>query len=110
MRRPKQRPASGLNRSSTALDADRTMIAVVEMGLRSWLVAGIVPGVERQPLKKLGADENDLLDLLNRWCSEAARKGYRISRIPAVGNTHDRRRGNFTPLRPRARARESLSR
>jgi transposase len=81
MRRPKQRPASDLNRSSTALDADRTMIAVVEMGLRSWLVAGIVPGVERQPLKKLGADENDLLDLLNRWCSEAARKGYRISRI-----------------------------
>jgi transposase len=70
-----------LNRSSTALDADRTMIAVIEMGLRSWLVAGIVPGVERHPLKKLGANENDLLDLLKRWCSEAARKGYRISRI-----------------------------
>jgi hypothetical protein len=29
------------------------LIAVVEMSLSSWLVAGIVPGVERQPLKKL---------------------------------------------------------
>lgn len=81
MRRPKQRPASDLSRSSTELDANRTMIAVVEMGLKSWLVAGIVPGVERQPLKKLTANENDLHDLLKRWCSEAARKGYRISRV-----------------------------
>lgn len=80
MRGPKQRPASE-SRSLTALDANRTMIAVVEMGLKSWLVAGIVPGVERQPLKKLAANENDLHDLLIRWRSEAAKKGQRISRI-----------------------------
>ena len=29
----------------TALDMDTTLIAVVEMSLSSWLVAGIVPGV-----------------------------------------------------------------
>jgi hypothetical protein len=27
------------------------LIAVIEMSLSSWLVAGIVPGIERQPLK-----------------------------------------------------------
>jgi len=35
-----------LSRSVTALDMDTTSIAVVEMSLSSWLVAGIVPGVE----------------------------------------------------------------
>jgi transposase len=39
-----------LNRSPTPLKLDGTLIAVIEMSLSSWLVAGIVPGVERQPL------------------------------------------------------------
>ncbi len=42
-----------LSRGLTPLEPDRTLIAVIEMSLSSWLVAGIVPGVERQPLKKL---------------------------------------------------------
>jgi transposase len=29
---------------------------VIEMGQSSWLVAGIVPGVERSPLKKLAVE------------------------------------------------------
>jgi transposase len=33
----------------------------------AWLVGGIIPGVERQPLKKLKPDENELLKLLERW-------------------------------------------
>jgi transposase len=37
------------------------LIAVIEMGLTSWLVAGIVPGIERHPLKKLAVDEEALL-------------------------------------------------
>jgi transposase len=41
-----------LSRSLTALQPDGTLIAVIEMSLSSRLVAGIVPGVERQPLKK----------------------------------------------------------
>ena len=43
-------------RCLTVLDQDSTLIAVIEMSLSSWLVAGIVPGIERQPLKKLEAD------------------------------------------------------
>ena len=42
-----------LSRSLISLNLDGTLIAVIEMSQSSWLVAGIVPGVERQPLKKL---------------------------------------------------------
>jgi transposase len=61
---PQQRKPNDLSRSLTALDMDTTLIAVVELSLSSWLVAGIVPGVERQPLKKLKTDESALLALL----------------------------------------------
>src|SRR6185312_15756739 len=63
------------------LKQDSTLIAVIEMSLSSWLVAGIVPGVERQPLKKLAVDESALLKLLNRWRVEAEKAGRKIERI-----------------------------
>ena len=56
-----------LSRSLAPLEPDGTLIAVIEMSQSSWLVAGLVPGVERQPLKKLAADEIALLKLLHRW-------------------------------------------
>jgi transposase len=68
-------------RCLTVLDQDSTLIAVIEMSLSSWLVAGIVPGIERQPLKKLEADEHALLKLLHRWHSEAVKAGRKIARI-----------------------------
>ena len=55
-----------LNQSRIVLKQDSTLIAVIELSLTSWLVAGTVPGVERQPLKKLGIDESALLKLLHR--------------------------------------------
>ena len=70
-----------LSRSLALLEPDGTLIAVIEMSLSSWLVAGIVPGVERQPLKKLAVDESALLKLLNRWREEAEKAGRRIERI-----------------------------
>jgi transposase len=70
-----------LSRSPNPLDPDGTLIAVIELSLSSWLVAGIVPGVERQPLKKLAVDESALLKLLHRWREEAAKAGHRIKRI-----------------------------
>ena len=69
------------SRSRIALEPDGTLIAVIEMSLSSWLVAGIVPGVERQPLKKLAVDESALLKLLHRWREEAEKAGRRIGRI-----------------------------
>jgi transposase len=70
-----------LSRCVTILNGDRTLIAVIEMSQLSWVVAGIVPGVERQPLKKLAVDEGALLKLLHRWRQEAERAGCRIERI-----------------------------
>src|SRR5260221_8599408 len=69
MERPMQK-LNDLSRSPNPLDPDGTLIAVIELSLSSWLVAGIVPGVERQPLKKLAVDESALLKLLHRWREE----------------------------------------
>src|SRR5450830_858198 len=80
MERPMQK-LNDLSRSLTALEPDCTLIAVIEMSLSIWLVAGIVPGVERQPLKKLAVDESALLKLLHRWREEAEKAGRRIERI-----------------------------
>src|SRR3974377_242461 len=69
------------SRSRIALEPDGTLITVIEMSLSSWLVAGIVPGVERQPLKKLGVEERPLRKRLHRWREEAEKAGRRIERI-----------------------------
>jgi transposase len=70
-----------LSRSFTAFEQDSTLIAVIEMSRTSWLVAGILPGIERHPLKKLDVDEGGLLQLLHRWRDEAINAGRDISRI-----------------------------
>ena len=72
---------SNLNRSRTALEQDCTLIAVIEMSLNSWVIAGIVPGIERHPLKKLAADEHALLKLLRRWQTEAVKAGHTVKRV-----------------------------
>src|SRR5436305_6279190 len=73
--------ANDLSRCLLTLEQDSTLIAVVELSQASWLVAGIVPAVERQPLKKIEADEAALLRLLGRWTDEATRAGRAITRV-----------------------------
>ena len=70
-----------LSRSPVALDQDSTLIAVIEMSQSSWLLAAIVPGLKRQPLKKLAPDPEALFGLLRRWRAEAGKSGPRITRI-----------------------------
>jgi transposase len=70
-----------LSRSLAALDQDTTLVAVVELSSKNWLVAAAVPGVERHPLKKLDPDASALLKLLERWRGEAERKGRTIKRV-----------------------------
>jgi transposase len=77
---PMQQP-NDLSRSLAALDQDSTLITVIEMSRSTWLVASIVPGINRQPLKKLAADETALLQLLYRWREEATKAGRTIDRI-----------------------------
>src|SRR6516164_6725329 len=70
-----------LSRSLAAFDPISTLVVVVEMSKASWLVRSVVPGVERQPLKKLEPDAMALLRLIERWRSEAVRAGRPISRV-----------------------------
>jgi len=70
-----------LSRSLSSFEQDRTLIVVVEVSLSSWLVAGILPGVARQPMKKLGPAEDALLALICRWKDEASRAGRNIMRV-----------------------------
>ena len=70
-----------LSKCLATLDQDSTLIAVVEMSQSSWLVAGMVPGIERHPVKKLDPDELTLLGLLHRWRDESKRAGRTITRI-----------------------------
>jgi len=70
-----------LSYSPTAFDQDSTLIAVIELSLKNWLVAGLVPGLARRPLKKLAADRDALLRLLERWRTEAEKAGKVIKRV-----------------------------
>ena len=70
-----------LSRSLVALDQNSTIIAVVELSHSSRLVAGMLPGIERQPRKKLEPSPERLLGLLHRWRYEAVRAGKKITRI-----------------------------
>src|ERR1700732_3909983 len=86
MEHPMQK-LNDLSRSLAPLEPAGTLIAVIEMSQSSWLVAGIVPGVERQPLKKLAADEIALLRLLHRWREEAEKAGRGIERTAVAFET-----------------------
>src|ERR1700747_2593816 len=70
-----------LSRSLVALDQNSTIIAVVEMSQSSWLVGGILPGIERQPRKKLEARPGRRAALRHRWRDESVRAGRTITRI-----------------------------
>ena len=70
-----------LSRSRATFEQDATIVAVIEMGHSGWLVAAIVPGLDRHPLKKIDPDQEALLGLLRRWRNEAARAGRTVRRI-----------------------------
>src|SRR5260370_9686294 len=71
-------PKDDLSKSLIAFDQHKTLIAVVELCLSSWLVGRIVPGIRRDALKKLVPDEEALHHLLNRWRDEAVKAGHTI--------------------------------
>jgi transposase len=72
---------SDLNQSYAAFDQASTLGCVVELSSKSWLAAGVVPGIKRQPKKKLSIDPFELLAQLGRWRGEAEKAGHPIKRI-----------------------------
>ena len=71
-----------LSRSLTAFDQNTSLTVVVEMseGRAGWLLEWF-PARDRQPLKKLDPDPDELLRLLERWRAEAVKTGRTIERI-----------------------------
>src|SRR3984957_5854720 len=70
-----------LSRSLISFEQTTTLVAVIELSQSSWLIAGTIPGIERQPLKKIVPDETELLRVLHRWRDEAVRQGHTVTRI-----------------------------
>ena len=70
-----------LSRSLIPFEQATTVVAVIELSKSSWLITATIPGIERQPLKKIVPDEMELLRLLHRWRDEGIRKGRAIARI-----------------------------
>src|SRR6266478_2600007 len=60
-----------LSRSLITFEQNSTMVVVLEMSQSSWLAAGVVPGIERRPLKKLDPDPMALLRLVAGWRDHA---------------------------------------
>ena len=82
-----QKPHDNSKASPAAFVQDNTLIAVIELGLSNWLVAGLIPGVSREPLKKLEPNPEDLLKLLHGWRDEAIKAGRPITRIAVAYET-----------------------
>jgi transposase len=82
-----QKPHDNSKASPAAFVQDNTLIAVIELSLSNWLVAGLIPGVSREPLKKLEPNPEDLLKLLHGWRDEAIKAGRPITRIAVAYET-----------------------
>ena len=82
-----QKPHDDNKACPTAFVQDSTLVVVIEMSLSSWLVAGIIPGVSRDPLKKIDPKPEELLKLLYRWRDEAIEAGKKITRITVAYET-----------------------
>jgi hypothetical protein len=68
-----------LSRSLIAFEQSNTVVVVLEMSQSSWLAAGVAPGIERRPLKKLHPDPTVLLRLVEGWRDHAMKAGRMFS-------------------------------
>lgn len=70
-----------LRRCTAAFDHHGTLVVVLELSGRSWLIGAEVPGLERRPRKPVTAGSvEDVLRALEDWRQEALRAGKRIER------------------------------
>jgi transposase len=66
---------------ATALDHESTIVAVVELSARTWLVGAQVAGVPRQCRQKLAPSAEGLLDHLDHLRRRAEKAGRRVGRV-----------------------------
>jgi Transposase IS116/IS110/IS902 family len=101
-----------LSRSVTAFDLTSTLVVVVEMSKASWLVSSAVPGVERQPLKKLEPDAKTADMLVREILSRKLRDRRAVARYAGLTGSPDesglKRREKGLPRAGNARVRRGL--
>src|SRR5258707_1182123 len=66
-REPPMSQSFDASKSLTAFEQDSTLVAVIEMSQSKWLVAAVVPGIARHPLKKVDADAGGLRKPCAPW-------------------------------------------
>jgi transposase len=71
----------GLSHSLTAFEQDSTLVVVIELAASSWSVGALVPGLDKQPLKKMAAEKYGLAQQLEDWRAMAEAAGHPIKRI-----------------------------
>jgi transposase len=69
-----------LSHSLTAFEQNSTLVVVVELAASNWTVGALVPGRDRQPVKKIEADKYALARQLEEWRDQAAAAGHPITR------------------------------
>src|SRR5580700_1971528 len=70
-----------LSCAPVSFEQNGTLVVVLEMSQSNWLAAGVVPGVERRPLKKIAPDPVALLHLVRRWGDQATKAGQTVTRV-----------------------------
>jgi hypothetical protein len=88
-----------LSRSLVALDQNSTIIAVIEMSQSSWLVGGMLTGIERQPQSQRDKEAA-------KWFRKLLKKLGRAPCVLVTEKLKELRRGQ---ARDRARGRASAA-
>lgn len=69
-------------KATTAFDHASTLVVVLELSGRSWLVGANVPGMSRRPLRTVPVgDLAQVSQAIERWTAQAAEAGFAVSRI-----------------------------
>jgi transposase len=66
---------------TTALDQDSTLVVVLELSAKSWLIGGRVPGLSRLSRYALPPSITDLSELLGKLRERAATQGKSVRRV-----------------------------
>ena len=65
----------------TSFNHATTIVGVVELSKKTWVIGGYVPGLERRPLKRVNDHAAGLLGVLVAWRKKAEQAGRTIARI-----------------------------
>jgi transposase len=69
-------------KSATAFDQASTLVTVLELSGKTWLLGAVAPGVSRRPKKSVAArDLGAAAKAIEGWKAEASRAGRAVSRL-----------------------------